>query len=81
MFDPAKDQINRTKHDISLERAAELDGSIVVTDGRLEGEQRYRLYGLLDGKPHCLAAVLRNGVIRAISLRRAHLKEYRRYVS
>lgn len=81
MFDLAKDQINRAKHGISLDRAAEMDDPIVVKDDRFDGEQRYRLYGLLNGQPHCLAAVLRDGVIRAISFRRAHLKEYRRYVS
>ncbi len=31
--------------------------------------QRDRLYGLLDGVPHCLAATLRNGIVRAIALR------------
>ena len=42
-------------------------------------EQRYRMYGLLDGRPHCLAAVLRGETVRAISLRRARQKEYDRH--
>lgn len=79
-FDPAKDVINVAKHGVSLGRAAELVVHGVVKDDRFAGEQRYRLYGMLDGRPHCLAAVLRDETVRAISLRRAHHKEYRRHV-
>lgn len=78
-FDQAKDAANIAKHGVSLARAAELDILAVVKDDRFS-EQRYRIYGLLEGVPHCLAATLRNGVVRAISLRRAHMKEVRRYV-
>lgn len=77
-FDPAKDAANIAKHGISLARAVDLEDIVVVEDGRF-AEQRYRLYGLIDGVPHCLAAVFRNGSVRAISLRRAHGKEYRRH--
>ncbi|MFN7400004.1 MAG: BrnT family toxin [Sandaracinobacter sp.] len=79
-FDPAKDAANIAKHGVSLARAAELEFLAVVRDDRFS-EQRYRIYGLLDDVPHCLAATLRNGVVRAISLRRAHRKEYRRHVA
>ena len=78
-FDQAKDAANIAKHGLALARAAELDILAVVKDDRFS-EQRYRIYGLLEGVPHCLAATLRNGVVRAISLRRAHMKEVRRYV-
>lgn len=79
-FDPAKDETNIAKHGVSLARAHDLDVLAVVEDDRFEGERRYRIYGLLDGLPHCLAAVLRDDVVRAISLRRAHQKELKRYV-
>jgi uncharacterized protein len=78
-FDPAKDAVNIAKHGMSLARASDLEVLTVVKDDRFS-EQRYRLYGLLDGVPHCLAATLRNGLVRAISLRRAHSKEFRRHV-
>jgi uncharacterized DUF497 family protein len=74
-FDPAKDAANIAKHGVSLARAAELEFLAIVKDDRFS-EQRYRIYGV----PHCLAATLRNGVVRAISLRRAHSKEFRRHV-
>ncbi len=79
-FDPDKDAANIAKHGISLARAADLDQAVVVQDDRFDGEQRYRLYGRIDGAPFCLAAVIREGVVRAISLRRSHLKEFNRHV-
>jgi uncharacterized protein len=80
-FDSEKDRRNQAKHGISLARAAELDIAAVIADDRFAGEQRYRIYGFLEGKPYCLAAVLRQGTVRAISFRRAHEKEYKRYVT
>ena len=80
-FDPAKDAVNIAKHGISLARGGELADVVVVRDERFAGEQRYRLYGRIDGVPHCLAAVMRSGNVRAISLRRAHAKEFNRHVS
>ncbi len=79
-FDDAKDQANIEKHGMSLGDAVDLDVLAVIADDRFASEQRFRIYGLLDGRPCCLAAVLRNGVVRAISFRRAHLKEYSRHV-
>ena len=68
-FDPAKDAANVAKHGVSLSRAADFLFQAVQIDARLG-----------YGEPHCLAFVLRNGVVRPISLRRAHTKEYRRHV-
>ncbi len=80
-FDPGKDAANVAKHGLSLTRASELMVEVYVEDDRLDyGERRFRAYGLLDGKAHCLALTFRDGVVRAISLRRAHSKEYRRHV-
>jgi uncharacterized protein len=78
-YDIVKDAANRAKHGISLERAADLVPLAYVADERY-GEPRFRVYGLIDGQPHCLAGTERNGRMRVISLRRAHLKEFRRYV-
>jgi uncharacterized DUF497 family protein len=80
-FDIDKDEINLEKHRISLSRAADLDILAFLEDDRNEyGEVRYRAWGLIDGLPHCLALTHRDGRLRAISLRRAHKKEYDRYV-
>jgi uncharacterized DUF497 family protein len=78
-FDPAKDAINVEKHGISLGRVADLTEAIAVRDDRFD-EERFRLYGRIDGAWHCAAVTLRGDVIRVISLRRAHSKEVKRYV-
>ena len=79
-FDPDKDRANVLMHGISLARAADLENIIVVSDLRFSSEQRYRLYGRIDGDRYCLAAVMRDEIVRAISLRRAHSKEFNRHV-
>ena len=77
-FDPAKDAENIRKHGISLARAADLETINAFIDGRFD-EVRLRAYGYIDGLSWCLAYTMRNGNIRAISLRRAHSKEMKRY--
>jgi uncharacterized DUF497 family protein len=76
-FDPVKDEANIAKHGISLSRAVEL-ASVVVVEARFE-EARYRLYGTIDGIPHCAAVTIRGKIVRVINLRRAHAKELRRH--
>jgi uncharacterized protein len=79
-FDPAKDGINISKHGVSLVRAVDLEIRAFVEDRRTDyGEVRYRAWGFIDGKAHCLAFTDRDGTLRAISLRRAHKKEMDRY--
>ena len=78
-FDPAKDRLNTAKHGVSLARAGELEILGFVDDSARFDEPRYRLYGLIEGVIHCLAAIDRNGRLRAISLRRAHVEELRRH--
>lgn len=80
--DPAKDQANIAKHGVSLGRAADLEILAFIEDGRKEyGETRYRAWGLIDGEYFCLAFTHRQGHLRAISLRRAHMKEIKRHVT
>lgn len=77
-FDRDKDEVNVAKHGVSLARAVDLAGVIVVEDTRFE-EPRFRLYGTIDGVPHCAAVTMRDSIVRVISLRRAHRKELRRH--
>ena len=80
-FDPAKDAANFRKHGVSLARASDMDIRVVVPDNRIEyGEPRFRAFGTLDGESFCLVFTVRDGEARSISFRRAHLKEYKRYV-
>ena len=78
-FDPIKNAANIQKHGISLARAIDMNILAVVEDSRFD-EPRFRAYGTLDGEAYCLAFTLRADVTRVISLRRAHLKETKRYV-
>jgi len=81
IFDPDKDAANRAKHGVSLALAEAMVIEAFLVDDRADyGEVRYRAFGLIDGVPHCLVFVDRAGEVRAISLRRSHLKEYRRHV-
>jgi len=51
-------------------------------DGRFAyPEPRLRAFGLISGLPYCLAYRMRGPGMRAISLRRAHIREFRRYVT
>jgi uncharacterized DUF497 family protein len=77
-FDPAKDAANIEKHGISLARAVELDVLALIEDDRFE-EARFRIYGLIDGLPYCVAGTHRGAKVRIISLRRAHRKEIDRH--
>ena len=80
-FDPAKDAINIAKHGVSLSRAAEMTVEVFRIDDRKDyGEARYRGFGPIEGRPHCLVVTYRDGMARVISLRPCHLKEYRRHV-
>jgi uncharacterized DUF497 family protein len=80
-YDPLKDDANKQKHGISLDRARDIDILALLEDDRnAYGEIRYRAWGLIDEQPHCLAFTYRDGRVRAISLRRAHRKEFERYV-
>lgn len=81
-FDPAKDAINIAKHGLSLADAHrfEMSEALVEVDDRADyGETRFRAFGRIDGVGHCLVFMIRDGAIRAISFRRAHEKEMRRY--
>lgn len=78
-FDPDKDAINIAKHGLSLGRLVEMENVVVVPDDRF-AEDRFRFYGVIDRQPHCAAVTFRDDTIRVINLRRAHAKEYRRYV-
>lgn len=80
-FDPAKNEANIAKHGLSFDDFTRFDAvPVVVKDDRYDyGETRYLAFGRVDGEPRCLVFTVRGDSIHAISLRRAHLKEIRRY--
>ena len=80
-FDAEKNPADIAEHGISLARAADFQILAFIEDERSDyGEARFRAWGLIDGKAHCLAFTDRQGSLRAISLRRAQRKEMDRHV-
>ncbi len=73
-FDPDKEAANLTKHKISLARAASFETRTVDWVVR-NGETRLYCLGILDGRIYSLTFTFRRNAVRAISLRRAHMKE------
>jgi uncharacterized protein len=81
-FDPSKDAINKRKHGLSLADAQNMDlsTSTVALDTRYNyGEDRYRAWGLINGRLHVMAFTPRGNTIRVISFRKANKKEEQRY--
>ena len=80
-FDPAKNEANIAKHGLSLADVADFDTfPAILEDDRLDyGETRYLAFGRVDGEGRCLVFALRGTTVHAISYRRAHAKEMRRY--
>jgi len=80
-YDHTKDSANILKHGISLSRAVDMEILATLPDDRFDySEPRYRAWGMIDGRYHCLVFAVRNSKIRIISLRRANDKEVKRYV-
>jgi len=83
-FDPAKDEINKAKHGLSLQAADDFDWDTALEreDDRFDyGEVRFVAIGLIDGRLHVM--VFTEGsdenAIRVISLRLAEKHEARYY--
>jgi len=81
-FVGAKDEVNLAKHGISLSAASgfEMVGARVSADDRSEyGENRFIAVGQLGSRLHVLIFTVRDGKIRAISLRKANTREVKRH--
>jgi uncharacterized protein len=83
-FDPAKDEINRAKHGVSLAQANGFDWDTALEreDDRFDyGELRFVAIGLIDARLHVM--VFTEGsdddAVRIISLRPAEKHEMRYY--
>lgn len=82
-FDPAKDELNRVKHGVSLALASELDwdAALVWVDDRF-GYSEMRMVALAPKTQtlYYVAFVERGTTHRIISLRRATRREAKHYV-
>ena len=82
-FDPNKDALNRKDHQLPL-----AFGAKVFEDARhlglpsirpIDGEDRYKAIGMVDGKLFTAVHVVRGSVVRFISVRRSNSGEERIY--
>lgn len=82
-FDPAKDAANREKHKLPLAfggRIFEDDNHLIVPSIRkIDGEERFKVIGTVDGKPFTGVFVWRSDLPRFISVRRSNKGEERAY--
>jgi len=78
-FDPDKDAANRIKHGVHLmfgARVFEDEDHLVLASFRpIDGEDRYKAIGRVDGRLWTAVYVERDHVIRLISVRRSNAGE------
>lgn len=82
-FDTAKDASNRDKHGVSLAFGAVLfddPDHIVLSSARpIDGEDRFKVVGMVEGKLWTAVHVVRGNATRFISVRRSNDGEERIY--
>lgn len=82
-FDPAKDQINRQRHGLPLAFGDEIavdPAHIVIPSIReIDGEERYKLVGSVNGRIYTGVFTWRGDIRRFISVRRSNTGEERAY--
>ena len=82
-FDPAKDEANRIKHGVPLAFGVRVFGDaahIVLPSLRpIDGEDRFKAVGVVDGRLWTAIHVWRHATIRMISVRRSNAGEQRDY--
>jgi uncharacterized protein len=78
-FDPAKDDANREKHGVSLAFGLRVfaDGAHVVLPSLrpVDGEDRYKAVGSVEGRLWTAIYVWRGATVRMISVRRSNARE------
>ena len=81
-WDPSKAERNLRERGIPFSAAYDfqIDTAITAVDDRQDyGEIRYRSFGYIEDRLHCLVFTLRGDTIRIISLRKANSSEVRAY--
>jgi uncharacterized DUF497 family protein len=82
-FDPAKDAANQAKHGLSLAFGDEIfadDNHLILPSIReQDGEERFKVIGLVNGRFYTGVFVWRGDLPRFISVRRSNSGEERAY--
>lgn len=84
-FDPVKDEANRAKHGLSLAFGASIfadpDHLVIPSIRAVDGEERFKVIGLVERRLFTAVFVWRGGKPRFISVRRSNAGEDRAYHS
>jgi uncharacterized DUF497 family protein len=84
-FDPEKDDANRGKHGVSLSFDARVfedaDYLLIPTFREEDGEDRYKVIGMVDGKFWTAVHVRQGDTVRFISVRRSNDGEEKQYLA
>ena len=82
-YDPAKSQINQSKHDIDFKKAKMLwkDSYRVEIAATSTDESRFMIIGRIDAKHWSAIVTYRESVVRIISVRRSRNNEVKLYES
>lgn len=83
-YDTTKDQANIASHGVSLSEAESLEWDALVSEQDTRknyGEARMIGYAPIGSRLFCVVFVDRDGARRVISLRKANLREVKRYDS
>lgn len=82
-FDPAKDTINRQKHQLSLAFGDSIfgdDNHLIIPSIRdIDGEERFKVVGLVEDRLFTGVFVWRHDSPRFMSVRRSNRNEERQY--
>ncbi len=82
-FDTAKDAANIAKHGLSLAFGAELFADprylLIGSVREIDGEERFKVIGMVAGKLYTAVHVVRGPAVRFISVRRSNDGEERTY--
>jgi len=84
-FNPGKDTANKAKHGVSLAFGLVIfddsDVLIIPTIRDVDGEDRYKAVGIVDGRLWTAIHIYRGDVVRFLSVRRSNVSEQRAYDS
>lgn len=82
-FDPAKDEANLFKHRVRLALGRRVFDdpfhAVLPSFRQIDGENRHKAVGLVDGKLFTVVFVWRDNLTRLISVRRSNASEQRDY--
>jgi len=82
-FDPNKSAANKIKHGIDFDEAQDMwaDERLVLAPARTDDEPRFLAIAVIRGKHWSAVCVLRDDLIRIISVRRSRVEEIEFYES